>query len=98
MKFEDFVKTEAEIMKTLDHKNIVRIFSAEVNGVLKKPNKTDKEVMYVVLELAENGELYDYVKDTSSFSEDEVRFYFTQLMEALNYLHQKGYAHRYNLK
>ena len=52
------------------------------------------EVMYLALEYAENGELFDYIAETGSFSEPVTRYYFRQLISALEYMHELGYAHR----
>jgi serine/threonine protein kinase len=50
--------------------------------------------MYLALEYAENGELFDYIAETGVFSEKIARFYFHQLISAIEYLHTRGYYHR----
>ena len=51
-------------------------------------------VLYAVLQLAEGGELFDFLSTTGKFSEQVSRFYFRQLIEALDHCHSHGYAHR----
>lgn len=46
------------------------------------------------MEYAENGELFDYIAETERFTEQEVRYYFHQIIETLEYLHSNGMAHR----
>lgn len=40
------------------------------------------------------GELFDKIVDSGSFDEDTARIYFKQMLEATQYLHEKGIAHR----
>jgi len=47
-----------------------------------------------VLELVGGGELFDLVALGGRLEEKYARFYFKQLMDGLNYLHESGYAHR----
>jgi len=47
-----------------------------------------------VLELAEGGELFDYVANTGHFSYEVARTYFHQLIEGLEYAHSNKIAHR----
>ena len=42
----------------------------------------------------QGGELFDYVAMSGRFQENVARFYFSQLMEALNYMHSQGACHR----
>lgn len=58
-----------------------------------KPEK-NKEVEYIVLELVQGGELFDFVANSGRFSENVARFYFAQLMGALSYMHTAGACHR----
>ena len=51
-------------------------------------------MIYIALEYAEYGELFDFIAETGKFSEEEGRFYFQQLIRALNYLHTLGYTYR----
>lgn len=46
------------------------------------------------MELATGGELFDYVATTGKFSEPIARFYFHQLINGLEYVHNKGITHR----
>mmetsp|Transcript_438 Transcript_438/g.465 ORF Transcript_438/g.465 Transcript_438/m.465 type:complete len:85 (+) Transcript_438:236-490(+) len=51
-------------------------------------------VYTIELEYCFYGELYDYIESTGKFSEKEARFYFNQLINVLQYMHDLGYAHR----
>jgi serine/threonine protein kinase len=49
--------------------------------------------MYMVIELAKGGELYEYVAQTGFFQPEVARSYFHQLIEALEYCHGQGITH-----
>lgn len=57
------------------------------DGVVERSNGHKEHVIYIVLELATGGELFDYVATTGKFSEEIARLYFHQLIEGLNYVH-----------
>lgn len=40
------------------------------------------------------GELYKVFSKQRRFEEDVVKFYIAQIIQAVGYLHSKGYAHR----
>ncbi len=46
------------------------------DGVVEKSNGTKESVIYIALELATGGELFDYVATTGRFTESISRFYF----------------------
>ena len=50
--------------------------------------------MNLVMELAPNGELFDYIAQTQTFPEHVARYYFKHLISALEYIHGRGFAHR----
>ena len=41
-----------------------------------------------------NGEIFDYIYEGGDLSEPICRFYFKQLLKALNFLHANGFCHR----
>ena len=59
-KFLDLVLTEVHTMKGLNHPNIVNLIEYGDNGEVEKNGRMEK-VLYIVLELALGGELFDYV-------------------------------------
>jgi serine/threonine protein kinase len=86
------IKLEVEILKELDHENLTRLLDYGT-AQLKTSNRS-KEVFYVAIELANGGELFDFIALTGEFSEDVARYYFRQLIEGLDYMHQNGISHR----
>lgn len=42
-------KNEVEIMKQLDHPNIVKLFEFDENGAKQKKDGNNEEVLYLVL-------------------------------------------------
>lgn len=63
-------------------------------AIYKKNSGKQKEVSYIVLELALGGELFDFIANSGRFEEPIARYYFKQFMEGLDYCHQRGIAHR----
>lgn len=86
-KFLELVMTEVATMSTLSHANIVNLIEYGKDGIVEKSNGTKEHVIYIILELATGGELFDYVATTGKFSEPIARFYFKQLIEGLDYVH-----------
>lgn len=75
-KFLELVMTEVQTMSTLKHPNIVNLIEYSEEGVIVRSNGSKEQVIYIVLELATGGELFDYVALTGRFSEAVSRFYF----------------------
>jgi serine/threonine protein kinase len=59
-----------------------------------KKNGKSKEVLYIALELAQAGELFDFVSISGEFSEQLARYFFKQLLSSVEYCHRRMIAHR----
>ena len=77
---------EVEMMKKLDHPNIIRIIET-----FRTANK-----LYIVMELCTGGELFDklYDQPNTRFTEPVARQLMLKMCTSLNYLHAAGIAHR----
>ncbi|AQK57170.1 Putative CBL-interacting protein kinase family protein isoform 1 [Zea mays] len=83
-KMVEQIKREISTMKLIKHPNVVRIY--EVMG--------SKTKIYIVLEFATGGELFDTIVNHGRMREDEARRYFQQLINAVDYCHSRGVYHR----
>jgi len=81
---KEMVKREIAFMKMLKHPNIVK---------LKEVTETANHI-YLVLELATGGELFDKILEAKRFDEATARKYFHQLVAGLSCCHAQGIAHR----
>jgi Serine/threonine protein kinase len=80
----DYLKREIKIQKKLDHPHIIKL----VNYFENQDN------VYLVLEYAENGNLFYYLRKKKRLSEKEAFVYFFQTCISIDYLHKKGILHR----
>ena len=53
-----------------------------------------EHALYIILELASGGELFDKILDKVKFNEKEAKFCFYQMVSAVEYLHRMNIAHR----
>jgi len=69
------VAAEIEALQKLKHPNVVNLIEYG-QGTKENSKKGSKQVNYLVLELAQGGELFDFISETGAFSEPVARFYF----------------------
>lgn len=83
-------------LANLDHPHIVKLVEANT-GQLCNPKKGTKTVKFMVLEMVGGGELFDFISLGGRLSEATACHFFTQLLQGLDFMHKRGFAHR-NLK
>ena len=67
----------------LSHQNIIHLFD-----VKKKGNH-----LYIIMEYCNQGNLSEFVK-RNDLSDDEIIYYFSQIINAFKYIHSKNIIHR----
>ena len=87
--------SEITTMRGVNHQNVVKIFAGNSHGIMKRPGKIEKQIMYMGIELCPGGEFFDYIADPEKgFCENSTRHYFGQLIQGLQAIHGAGLAHR----
>ncbi|BFU25287.1 protein kinase, putative [Entamoeba histolytica HM-1:IMSS-B] len=79
----EMIKREIQLMRQLHHKNIVKLFDVYENN----------EILYLILEYVEGGELYDRLVQ-GALNERQAACVLYQLVSAITYLHKNNIAHR----
>lgn len=77
-------KKEIEILKVLDHPNIVKIFEFFEDSLM----------FYIVMEHCRGGELFDDIMKLKKYSEHECAQIMRQLLSCISYLHSINVVHR----
>ncbi|KAM3543915.1 hypothetical protein ARSEF1564_003136 [Beauveria bassiana] len=82
------IREEVAIMKKLDHPNLVQLIE-----VLDDPNE---DSLYMVLEICKKGVVMKVGLDDHAdpYSDDTCRYYFRDLILAIEYLHSQSIIHR----
>lgn len=72
------------MIRTIQHPNIIHLY-----GLFKS-----ERYCYFLMELAENGDLLDYINARGSLPEPEARHVFRQMARAIAYCHSVNVIHR----
>jgi len=81
----DALMDEVKILTALSHPHIIQIFGTF---------ETDQH-LYLILELVTGGDLFDkIVEQKCGYSEPRARHIFSQILEAIAYLHSNNIVHR----
>ncbi|KAJ3091008.1 Map microtubule affinity-regulating kinase [Quaeritorhiza haematococci] len=75
---------EVRIMKLLNHPHIVRLYE-----VIDTPKE-----LYLIMEYAAGGEIFDYLVAHGRMKEKEARRHFRQIVSAIDYCHALHVIHR----
>ena len=75
------IKNEIEILQQLDHRNIIKIIEYIEDCNYQKKNGKIIKAFIIVMELANKGEVYEYLNTPRTLSEEIVRILFHQLIE-----------------
>lgn len=76
---------EVDIHKRLKHENIIRLYAS----------CEDADYIYLVLEYAEKGNLFFFIRNNKKrLSEEEAFHYFVQTCSGIYFLHKNGLLHR----
>ena len=80
----ELLKRELEILKKVDHPNIIKLFEVY----------EDKKYLHLVTEICEGGDLMDYLFKKKVLSEQKVIRIIYKALSAINYLHNLNICHR----
>lgn len=78
------VLNEVEILKTLDHPNVLKIFEYF----------EDERYYYIVMEYCPEGDLFDQFEKVGKYDEEIAAKIMCQIFSAVNYIHNKNIVHR----
>lgn len=81
---EDKLLHEIDILKHLDHPNIMKIFEFAAN----------KKGYFIISEYIAGGELFDEIAQRKKFSEVDAAYIMRQLLGAISYCHSRNVIHR----
>jgi serine/threonine protein kinase len=80
------LQREIDLMRSLNHPNIVRYLGAEVDA--------QNDTLYIFQEWVPSGSVSSLLKNFGPFSVAVVRSYTTQILKGLEYLHSHHIIHR----
>ena len=81
---EKEILNEIQILRTLDHPNILKIFEFY----------SSKESYSIITELCQGGELFNEIADNAPFDEKYSAYVMFQIFSAINYCHNMKIVHR----
>ena len=81
---EQALINEINILKTLDHPNIMKVFEFYNND----------NCLFIISELLSGGELFDKIKENNYLKEDVCAYLMRQIFSAVDFCHEKKIIHR----
>ncbi|CAI2722783.1 unnamed protein product [Schistosoma spindalis] len=80
----DKLTREVRVIKSINHPNIVQLYEVIETG----------RYVYLVMEYAKNGEMFEYLLKYNRMNESDARGKFRQILSAVQYCHRKNIVHR----
>ncbi|XP_052411664.1 death-associated protein kinase 1 isoform X1 [Carassius gibelio] len=77
------IEREVSILKEIQHPNVITLHNVFEN----------KNEVILILELVAGGELFDFLAEKESLSEEEATEFLKQILDGVSYLHSKQIAH-----
>ena len=92
------LRREGRLLQRGHHKHVISIYDTLGRSILfckifRFFSETENNY-YLITDLVAGGEMIDLVEGSHGLSEAKVRKYITQILTALQHLHQNGLVHR----
>lgn len=78
------VSREIQILKIIRHPNITQLYE-----IIE-----DDTNLYLIMEYAKSGELFDYIVSQQRIKENEASRFFQQIIDGIEYIHKLNIVHR----
>ena len=78
------VSREIYILKLIRHPNIIQLYE-----IIETPKQ-----LYLIMEYANGGELFDYIVEKNRVDENEACNFFQQIISGIDYIHKLNIVHR----
>ena len=91
---DDLFANEVHALSKINHPNILKLADYSDQHTVTTTSNKIVEINLMALEYAENGEIFKYIAKTGSFAESTARYYFKQLISAIEHINKKGFSHR----
>ena len=75
---------EINIQSRIYHQNIIRLLNVKEND----------DSIYLIMEYAKNGSLFNYIRKKRFLTEEESFRFFSQIINAIYFLHKNDFIHR----
>lgn len=94
-KYASFVRRRGRLFREIKnmrkistHRNVIKLVR------VLELNQESKCTIFLVMELANGGELFDRIKIDHGTRESTAKFFFQQLLEGVRHCHEQGVCHR----
>ena len=82
------VHNEITILKNMNHTNVVSMLGYGDSGEVIKPSgRHISNLVYIMMEYVPGGLLFDLCQTMGAMGENGGRFFITQLLDAVDYMH-----------
>ena len=81
---ERFLPREIETMKAVSNEHVIKLYE-----VIETP-----ETIFFIMELADKGDLLDFINERKYLSERLARGFFSDLVQGIDHCHTRGVVHR----
>ena len=88
------VVKETTAMRNIDHPNVLNVTEAKEGEYVSQDESKRYNAYFIVLELAQQDSLFDYIVDQAAFPEPVAAYLFYQFLRGLHAIHEKGLCHR----
>jgi serine/threonine protein kinase len=89
------LEREIAAMRALEHPAVLRLYDFDMHASYTRVRgKGERAIVWLALEPAPGGELFDFLMYTGGFDEQSAASYFSQLLGALAAAHAIGISHR----
>ena len=88
------IENELKSLKAIRHQNVLRVIDSIVHKTIDEEGESASGwTVSILVELAEKGSLQEFLEIAGSLGVEKVRSWTIELIEGLQFLHEKGIVH-----